>query len=166
MTTDRDATEAIALTAEEFWALVESVPDDPAIAEFERLSAELSERGENAVAGFHAALTLALFDLDGRANHAWFVANDPAGLGFVSEDVFLYARCATVLAGREIWERSCANQTLEWRDSTLHESGISEMLLEVAPQAAELLGIEDWWDLSFRLVPLSYETGSNAARWD
>jgi hypothetical protein len=31
----------------------------------------------------------------------WYQENDPSGLGFVSDDTFLYARCDAIVAGRE-----------------------------------------------------------------
>jgi hypothetical protein len=164
---DRDVTEAIAQPEAEFWTLIETVPDDPADDDFSRVAQGIVREGIEGVLAFQARLTLALYDLDGRANHAWFVEHDPMHFGFVSEDVFLYARCATVLAGREIWARAVVDQTLEWRDASLHESGASEMLLGVAPSAAEALGVtnEAWFELAFTRIPISYETGSNAARW-
>lgn len=164
---DRAAAEAIAQPAAEFWSLIETVPDDPADEDFSRVAQGIVGEGIEGVLAFQARLTLALYDLDGRANHAWFVEHDPMQFGFVSEDVFLYARCATVLAGREIWSRAVADETLEWRDASLHESGASEMLLGVAPAAAEALGItnEEWFELAFTRIPISYETGSNAAGW-
>jgi hypothetical protein len=162
----RAATEAIALPEEQFWELVESIPDRPTYVEFQLAAGALAGCGLSAVTGFQARLTLVLYDLDGAANHAWFVENDPDHLGYVSEDTFLYARCATVLAGRAIWERSVADETLEWSDDSLHESGNSELLLYVSGDAAGAHGLtlNEYFEL-LDGIQLSYETASNAERW-
>lgn len=162
----RGATEAIALPEEQFWALVEAIPDDPTDLDFQLAAGSLAGCGLPAVAAFEARLTLALYDLDGQANHAWFTENDPVQLGYVSEDAFLYARCATVLAGREVWARSVAEQTLEWSDDSLHETGYSEFLLYVSWDAAGAHGLTvDEYSELVSGIWLSYETASNAERW-
>jgi hypothetical protein len=162
----RAATETIALPEEQFWMLVESIPDRPTYVDFQLAAGSLAGCGLSAVAGFEARLTLALYDLDGEANHAWFTENDPDGLGYVSEDTFLYARCATVLAGRETWARSVADETLEWADDSLHETGNSELLLYVSWDAAGAhgLSVDEFFELR-EGIELSYETASNAERW-
>jgi hypothetical protein len=162
----RAATEALALPEEQFWALVEAIPDNPTDLDFQLAAGSLAGCGLNAVVAFEARLTLALYDLDGEVNHAWFSKNDPAGLGFVSEDTFLYARCATVLAGREVWARSVADGTLEWADDSLHVTGYSEYLLYLSWDAAGAHGltVDEYIELVAD-IQLSYESASNAERW-
>jgi len=164
---DRAATEALALGEDEFWMLVDSIPQNPSEADFLAAASALAGCGLPAVASFDARLALALSDLDGPENLAWFEDHDPLGLGFVSGDVFLYARCATVLAGRDVWTRAVEERTLEWSDDTLHESGMSELLLYITWDAAGAhgLSVDELFELTSG-TRISYESGSNVERWD
>jgi hypothetical protein len=160
-------TEAVALDPERFWLLVESLPPMLEESDFQRAAGELAGCGMDDVIAFEARLTLALYALDGPDNLAWFEANDPNGLGFASDDVFLYARCATVLGGETAWERAVAEHTLEWGEDPPDVNGWAELLLYVSWDAAGALGltVQEYIDLLSERIPLSYETGSNADLW-
>jgi hypothetical protein len=161
------ATEAIAMDSERFWLLVESIPPALGPSAFERVAGSLAACGIEDVIAFEARLTLALYALDGPDNLAWFEANDPAGIGFASDDVFLYARCATILGGQAAWERAVVERTLEWGDDPPDVDGWSELLLYVSWDAAGALGLTvgEYIELLSERIPVSYETGSNSDLW-
>lgn len=156
-----EITEALALPQDQFWELLVSVPDVAGDADFDALSSALAGCERSDLVAFEARLTLALYALDGQHNFDWIVEHDPTGLHFSSEDSFLYSRCATVMAGRETWQRAVDQGTLEWG------GGTSESLLYVGLAAAEAKGIDidDYYDEVYGAIPLSYETGSNTSLW-
>ncbi|MFT4284852.1 MAG: DUF4240 domain-containing protein [Protaetiibacter sp.] len=160
-------TEAAALPPELFWPLVESVPSEPSRSDFDEVSSALAGCPFSDVVAFEARLTLALYELDGPENLAWFEANDPGGLGFASDDVFLYARCATVLGGEENWRQAVADRTLAWGTDAPDLEGAAESLLYVAYYAARAQGVpgEEYYDAVDAAGLISYETGSNEDRW-
>lgn len=160
-------TEAVALDETQFWALIESIPAAPVEADFQAMASDLGGCTLTDVVAFQARLTLALYALDGPENMAWYEENDPSGLGFVSEDLFLYARCAAVLGGRASWEAAVAQQTLDWGDDAPDTYGYAELLLYVALDAAVAQGVtvDDYYDAVGSAVAISFETGSNTDRW-
>jgi hypothetical protein len=162
------ATESNALDPALFWPLIETIPPAPQPADFDAVSSALGGCSLDDIVAFHARLTLALYDLDGPENLAWFEENDPSGLGFVSDDVFLYARCASVLGGEENWRRAVADRTLAWGTDAPDLEGNAEFLLYVAYYAARAQGVtgEDYYDAVGAAVPISFESGSNTERWD
>lgn len=159
------AVEAVALDEDAFWDLIEGSPgieDDP---DLEGLAAGLAELGADAIAGFEARLTLALWALDSRAAHEWLVEHDPDGLGDVSDDLFLHARCAVVLRGREAWDEAVREQAIPWGDDP-EAIGAAEALLYVSDAAARLAGADAVLRAARARIPVSYEMGSNTALWD
>lgn len=163
----RAATEAVALPEEQFWKLIESIPPVPTDADFAAASNSLAGCSLGEIVGFDARLTLALFELDGPRNLAWLEQNDPLGAGFASDDSFLYARCASVLAGRESWSSAVSAGTLEWGEDEPDVDGISEHLLWIGLEAARAQGLteDEYLELQFDVIPLSYESGSNKELW-
>jgi hypothetical protein len=161
------ATEAIALDAEAFWGVIESIPDLPAPDDFGTVSSALAGCPVEDIIAFDARLTLALYALDGPENLAWYEKYDPMGLGFVSDDTFLSARCATVLAGRETWANAIHGGTLDWGPDSPDLDGMGEFLLYVGMDAANAQGIdwEEYLGTSYEAIPLSYESGSNTGLW-
>lgn len=160
-TADADArarTQDLAMGSDDFWTAIHLLDGECTDESVDALQDRLSQQRVGRIVAFEAALTLALADLDTRAAFDWYGANDPdaADLG-VSDDVFLYARCATVASGRAVWERAVAEKTLTATGDA--ESG--ERLLFVASDAAG--GDTDSWHPD--VIPLSYETGSNEAGW-
>ncbi|MGN6502147.1 MAG: DUF4240 domain-containing protein [Pseudolysinimonas sp.] len=148
-----------------FWPVIEAVPDGLTDDDFAALSSALAGCAYEDIVAFDVRLTLALYALDGPQNADWFEKHDPSGLGFVSDDVFLYQRCVTVLAGRQTWQRSVTDQTLEWGD--LPPESYGESLLYVGMNAALAQGV-DWdtyLDDSYGAAGINYETGSNSALW-
>jgi hypothetical protein len=122
---------------ERFWELLE-LHHAPAEEGFERLTRALSELDPTQIEGFAASLDRALAVLSTPAHASRHVrdVNEPSGSVAMpmSEDVFLYARCAVVAHGWTAWE------TVR-RDPTALDSGWDiaggEGLLEVAPAAYE-----------------------------
>lgn len=165
--TPHEATEAIALPEAEFWQLVESIPAAPAAEDFQVASRGLAGCSIGEIVAFDARLTLALYDLDGPENLAWFEENDPLAIGFASDDAFLYARCASVLGGQESWASAVEGGTLDWGQDEPDVDGLAEYLLSVALDAALAQGLteDEYLDLQFGAIPLSYESGSNKDRW-
>lgn len=159
--------EAVALSEDRFWELIESIPDRPGPEDFEEVASRLSGCFPSDTMRFDARLKLVLYALDGPENVDWLEANDPTGLGFVSDDVFLYARCAAVLGGRDSWTAAVRDHTVDWGDDRPDIDGASESLLYVAVRAAGAQGMssEDFSALSSLFAPLSYETGSNIELW-
>lgn len=164
---DVEATEAIALDENLFWSAIESIPDRPDAADFDLLSSSLAGCPLADLVAFEARLALVLYSLDGPKNFAWYEENDPTGFGFVSDDTFLYVRCATVLGGRDNWRDAVLEGTLEWGDDSPDLEGTSEFLLYVAAYAAEAQGIDvqTWYSEVLQPVTVSYETGSNVNLW-
>jgi hypothetical protein len=161
------ATELVALPADLFWSLIESVPDRPQPDDFDALSSALAGCPLADVVAFEARLTLALYALDSPEAADWFVAHDPTGYGYLGDDGFQYQRCATVLAGRETWERAATEHTLDWGDDPFDEEGMSEYLLYVPFTAALTQGvsIDDFGDAVQAVVLVGSYTGSNTEYW-
>ena len=94
----------------------------------------------------------------------WYLANDPDRLGAVSDDVFLYARCDTVLTGQVGWQDARTTGTLPWGDA---EPLSGEWVLGIGMQLAEAVGVgnDDYFAMVYDRIPISYETGSNESQW-
>ncbi|WP_246613011.1 DUF4240 domain-containing protein [Paractinoplanes bogorensis] len=132
-----------------FWPLAGGLgrhPDDDA---FERLTDLLAGRSEADITGFADRLADVLWALDTPAH---FQACET-----VSDDVFLYVRCAVVGAGRKAYERvlSRPGGIGEFADEE------AELLLTVAEQAYERKTGRLWE----HETPVSYEAGSNTGAW-
>lgn len=145
-----------------FWGWIERLGGRPDPDALDELTAVLAERGEADVVAFAEALARALHDLDTPAHFGQRVHDvsepDDAPAMAMSADVFLYARCAVVAAGRETWTRTVADPAAmagRW------EVADGELLLGVAPEAYErATGL--LWDHE---TAVSYETGADAAAW-
>lgn len=143
----------------EFWKVIALVDGD-ALASFDEgaaiqpLIAELAKREENEIAGFAEQLAQVLYALDGE------IYADNAGESGTSGDGFLYARCFVVATGEQSYQRVLEDPAA--MPKSLDEW--CEPLLSVARDAwAEKTG-RDAQDWPFE-ESVSYETGSNAARW-
>lgn len=162
----RSSAEDAAMPADEFWDYIALLEGQTTEAGFDRLADALAAAGVDAALAFDIRLALSLYELDSLCRADWYSANDPAGLGSVSDDTFLYARCDTIAAGRANWEAAVADNTLPWGDVD-PSTGMGEFLLYVGADAAQRLGvpIEEYWDRLYSALPLSYETGSNPNGW-
>src|SRR5262245_27949975 len=131
------------MTEEEFWRLVGGLGgsvDQEAVAE---LTARLVGAGEAASVGFAGRLAEARFRLD-RQVLAEQPFQDSEGPSVVplgeSADSFLYARCAVVASGREVFDAVLAKPESFARAWDLG----AEVLLEVAPAAYEEATGKPW----------------------
>ena len=161
------ATTATALESDRFWGLIESIPSAPTADDFTEAASQLAGCPLADIIAFESRLVLSLWTLDGPENATWFEQNDPLGLGFASDDTLLYARCATVLGGRDAWQRAVDEQTLEWGDDAPDLDGAGEYLLYLAWDAALAQGLtsEEFSELRETAIAISAETGGNAQRW-
>ena len=158
-------TEAVAMPSPQFWTLIAALGGSTSDDAFDSLASALAGRTIDDLVAFAARLSLVVHALDTRARHTWYTANDPMGLGFVSDDVFLYARLDTICAGESVWLEAIREGTLPWGsvDPTL---GAGELLLSAAPNAADAQG--GWEEFGAKYaerVLVSYETGSNTDGW-
>lgn len=143
----------------EFWRLIGAVDrralgcSDDEVA-VQPLIDALAELDEAQIEGFEEQLAQVLYELDGE------IYADNAGASGKSGDGFLYARCFVVASGEDAHKRVLENPTTMPR--SLDEW--CEALLGVAARAwANKTGCdeEEWaFDAS-----VSYETGSNSAKW-
>jgi Protein of unknown function (DUF4240) len=148
------------VTEQQFWQLIAELDgscDDDA---FDRLADRLVERGVEDILGFADRLADVLHRIDLRrlADQPFRDAEAPTGPPVNgSDDAFLYARCAVVIAGRGTVEAVLDDATAFARPWDLS----AEALLTVAPSAYERATGHDWQHES----PTSYETGANFPGW-
>ncbi len=154
----------VAMAEDEFWELIDVLGGRSAHSDFARLIGALEDRPAEDLVSFNARLTLALYALDDECHLRAYEEDDPSGIGFVSSDVFLYARADTVTAGREYWEEAIAGGRLPWGDVT---PGAGEALLFAALDASRTHGMDEYelWNLEDEAFALSYESGSNPDGW-
>jgi hypothetical protein len=159
-------TESIAMPSDEFWAYIDLLGGTNDPEGYDLVSAELAKTDLDTILAFEARLTLSLYALDSDCRAQWYLENEPMQFGFVSDDVFLYARGDTASAGRATWEEAVAENTLPWGGSD-PTTGYGEYVLGVGYRAAELIGVpfDDFLDLKWETIPLSFETGSNSSGW-
>jgi hypothetical protein len=157
------------LDEERFWALVGLVGDIREDDEpYAALVAELAGRPTDDILGFEETLARLLHQLDrrdlGEVFAKWSADDGETpfsedGGFFLSADLFLYARCAVVVAGREAYREVLAD--VERVQPLLRWEQQDEELLSVAQEAYELAtGLE--WDHS---TEYDYETWSNGPGW-
>lgn len=146
----------------EFWSHIRSLGGSVSPAGIDRLVSALASAGEASIFRFAEDLAEALYALD-TAQHAHQAVNDyeddDSDTGSMSDDVFLYARCAVVAAGQATWERIRADPSLLAGRWPLYSA---EHLITVAPRAREEAVAGGGWDYDTRV---SYETGSNDDGW-
>lgn len=149
------------MTQDDFWDLIATLdgrPDPERIAE---LTENLAQGSARRIELFAEHLAKALWDIDSRDRIAQPVrdtADGPDGPVFpLSSDVFLYARCAVVIAGRQTWQRVLQDPAAMAGTWDLG----AEEILYVAPVAFEQKTGSDW---TYRTA-VDYETGSNESGW-
>jgi len=152
----------VTMIESDFWrtiAILKGRADEEAIS---RLIDHLAEQGEKAVRKFADELARAVHALDTPAHFKQPVRDEsePAELDPLpmSSDVFLYARLAVVASGRQTYERVLADPAA--LAGTWPVAG-AEDLLGVAEHAYERTAGDAWE----HELPVSMETGSNAAAW-
>lgn len=153
-------TRAMAMSDGKFWSYIQTLQGDVNEESVDELSDRLALLPRDQLIGFEAALTLKLYELDTPTTWKWDRRHDPEAvqLGVLDDDSFLYARCATVAAGRKTFDRAIATGTLPSKE---HDPGAAELLLSASGEAAR----QDGYRWHFDEIPLSYETGSNREAW-
>lgn len=149
------------MTAETFWDLIGTLGGRTDPEGFARLTEDLAQWPTDRIVGFAEQLAAALYAIDSRDRMAQPIkdtADGPDSTAFpLSNEVFLYARCAVVLAGPEAWQRVV--------DDPAAMAGIwdlgAEELLYAAPAAFAHRTSSDWT----HRTAVDHRTGSNAAGW-
>lgn len=146
------------------WAVLEAAgaaPDRPASDLLPVIAETLYAAGGKACTEFTTGMHLALFELDREELFRTPVrdrgesdAHPPIPL---SEDTFLYARCAVLLSGRKTYESILSNPGLFAATWDMDAEG----LLELPDEVMDQLGAQPQTPAG---LP-SYETGSNSAYW-
>lgn len=148
------------LTRDAFWDLIGTLGGTVDEERAQTLTVRLTERAPGDIVAFADPLAQALYELD-SPQHAAQLVIDPTADDepmSMSDDLFLYARCAVVAAGRRTFDRVLADPSQLAGSWPVFDG---EFLLGVAPQAYQAATGEDYDHES----PVSYETGTNAALW-
>lgn len=148
----------------QFWELIRLLQGRVTDASLERLKRELATRPPSQIIGFADRLAEALHRLDRRELARQPVRHlDGGGASHqpipLSDDAFLYARCAVVAAGEEMYRRVDSDPASFAGAWDLHDA---ESLLYAAEEVYEEVTGEEW----DHEEPVSYESGSNKAGWD
>ncbi len=149
------------MIVDDFWRLIDTdlggaIDEGKAGA----LTARLATYPPADILAFADHLAKLLYGLDNPDSAAQLavdptVGSDPFSM---SDDVFLYARCAVVSAGPLVYERVLTDPTQMAGSWPVFDG---EYLLGIAPQAYQIATGDDYDHES----PVSYETGANAAMW-
>lgn len=149
------------MTWREFWTLIDVLDGRADDDRCTRLAEVLAQRSPVGITGFGERLAEALHRLDQRQ----FGLLPVAGMGRPDDpfpqsgDHFLYARCAVVAAGREVYE-SVFEDPARFSPFTA-PTAQGESLLYVAPQAYERVTGEEW----HRATRYSFESYANRDGW-
>lgn len=152
----------VTMTWAAFWALIATLNGEATEAGCQRLAEELSRRSVPDIIGFAERHAEALYRLDQEKFGTLPVADmtDQNGEPFPqSADVFLYARCAVVAAGRAVWEGVFFGVDKFAPYTSTEFDG--EWLLYVPDQAYELATGKEWG----RPTRYCFESYSNRAGW-
>lgn len=149
------------MTDDDFWALIGGLHGKADPEGIAALTEDLSHGPADRITSFAEHLAVALYALDTRERMSQPVrdtADGPESPAFpLSNEVFLYARCAVVAAGREVWQQVLGQPAAM---SNTWDLGAEE-LLYIAPVAFEHKTGSDW---TYR-TSVDYQTGSNEAGW-
>ena len=152
---------ATGVTTEQFWQYIAELDGRAEPEVFAALIEKLAQLRSAAICSFADQLATVLFALDSRDRMAQPIrdtADGPDSPAFpLSKEVFLYARCAVVLAGRDTWQRVVDDPSAMAGTWDLG----AEELLYVAPAAFAQRTGSDWT----HRTALDHTTGSNAAGW-
>ncbi|MFF4834686.1 DUF4240 domain-containing protein [Streptomyces sp. NPDC001315] len=150
------------MTWADFWALIAILEGQATQVNCERLAEELSRRSVPDIVGFAERHAEALYRLDQERFGTLPVVDLTARYGSPfpqSDDGFLYARCAVVAAGRDVWESVFFDVDKFVPYTSTERDG--EWLLYVPDKAYELAVGEEW----DHLTRYSFESCSNLDGW-
>lgn len=149
------------MTDDEFWDLIGTLGGRAEPDGFAALTEDLARGSGDRLTAFAEHLAAALYAIDSRNRMSQPVhdtADGPNSPAFpLSKEVFLYARCAVVLAGRPAWQQVVDDPSAMAGTWDLG----AEEILYVAPVAFEQQTGSDWT----HRTQVAYETGSNEAGW-
>lgn len=143
------------LTDDEFWDLISTLGGRPELQDdrpYQNLTEILANGDPDRIVHFADSLAKHLFELDRR-----YLAESCPGL---TDDGFLYARCAVVVAGRGTYLEVLSDPTKFKAFATL-EAEHAESVLDVASNAFKIKTGREW----DHVEEYDYETGSNQAWW-
>ncbi|WP_433130474.1 DUF4240 domain-containing protein [Micromonospora sp. CA-240977] len=147
------------LADEEFWRLVAVLGGQPEAQDdrpYERLTSVLAEGSVERIIDFAETLAFKLYQLDRRVL-AQAIA---PGADELSDDDFLYARCAVVVAGPTAFDAVLVDAAAFQR-FTSEEAAHAESILDVPSNAYQKLTGSEW----DHVEEYDYETGSNEQWW-
>ncbi|MET9373176.1 DUF4240 domain-containing protein [Streptomyces sp. NPDC002992] len=141
-----------------FWSIIDNAQGDTVHDVVEAVGMDLSKRPVEEIIDFSERLAEALYALDRRElfEQEYTFAGDATGGDNTGED-FLYARCAVVAAGSEVYEQVNQDPTRFATEWNWH----AQDLLYAPEEAYEELTDETWE----HDTETDYETGSNTAAW-
>lgn len=157
-----DILHPVTMTWADFWALTATLNGEATEANCRRLAKELSRRPLPDIIGFAERHAEALYRLDQEKFGSLPVADmtDAKGEPFPqSGDSFLYARCAVVAAGRDVWESVFSDAGAFAPYTSTEYDG--ERLLYVPDEAYELATGKEW----DRATRYCFESFSNEDGW-
>jgi hypothetical protein len=144
---------------EEFWRLVALLGGRPEVQDdgpYERLTTVLAEEPVERIIGFAETLAFKLYQLDRRV----LAQTVLPGADRLSDDSFLYARCAVVVAGPAAFDAVLADPAAFARFTT-DEAAHADSLLDVPSNAYQRATGKEWEHVE----EYDYETGSNEQWW-
>ncbi|MGC4867142.1 DUF4240 domain-containing protein [Micromonospora sp. DT53] len=144
---------------EEFWRLVAVLGGRPEAQDdgpYERLTDVLADEPVERIIGFAETLAFHLHQLDRRV----LAQTVLPGADRLSDDGFLYARCAVVVAGPAAFAAVLADPAAFARFTT-DEAAHAESILDVPSDAFEKATGTEWEHVE----EYDYETGSNEQWW-
>lgn len=147
------------LADEEFWRLVAVLGGQPEVQDdrpYERLTSVLSEEPVERIIDFAETLAFKLYQLDRQV----LARAVPPGADQLTEDGFLYARCAVVVAGPAAFDAVLTDPAAFERFTTV-EAAHADSILDVPSNAYQKVTGEEW----DHVEEYDYETGSNEQWW-
>lgn len=147
----------------EFWGLVAMLGGRPDLQDdrpYDALTEELARGPRDRIIGFADTLAYKLYLLDRRHLAETAIPGETGAFAELSDDGFLYARCAVIVSGPEAFSAILDN-TEAFGPFTTAEAAHAESILDVPSNAFTKLTGEQW----DHVEPYDYETGSNTEWW-
>lgn len=147
------------LAEEDFWRLMAVLGGQPEVQDdrpYKQLTSVLSEEPVERIVDFAETLAFKLYQLDRRE----LAVAVPPGADQLSDDDFLYARCAVVVAGPAAFDAVLADPSAFERFTSV-EAAHAESILDVSSNAYRKVTGEEWTHVE----EYDYETGSNEQWW-
>ena len=150
------------LSLDDFWSLIDTLNGRIDAESPSELSAQLAQRGTDDIKAFSDVLAELVYAIDSRDRAEQLIVDpsegdEPMSMG---DDLFLYARCAVVIEGRDAYQRVLEDPPAMAGRWYAFEA---EHLIYISAWAWEkATGTE--WDWEYQ-TPVSWETGSNAGQW-